>query len=208
MNIFKILYKICSIPHKIKNRIYIRYLHTQFSFSGTGKDTVIFGENAQLLGDDKTIIIGKSSVVDGLLNTDNCRGKIKIGDYCYIGINTRIWAFEEIVIGDRVLISNDCSIFDSNCHPINKYARHKDFMNLLAVGKNNLDGEVENARVCIGNDVWIGAHTCVMKGITIGDGAIIGAGSVVTKDVPPNVLVAGNPAKLIKQLEIIIDEAE
>lgn len=50
----------------------------------------------------------------------------------------------------------------------------------------------------IGNDVWIGAHSCIKAGVTIGDGAIIGMGSVVVKDIPPFAIVAGNPAKIIR----------
>ena len=106
------------------------------------------------------------------------------------------------MIGDRVLIAHNCNIFDSNCHPIDKSDRLNDYLNLLRYGYNNLNGEVAINAVHICDDVWIGANSCVMKGVTIGEGSIVAAGSVVTKDVPSNVVVAGNPARIIKKLQI------
>lgn len=102
----------------------------------------------------------------------------------YINTGTKIHCRKSITIGDDVAISFNCYIADSDFHTI--------------IDK---DGNVINpdAPVIIGNHVWIGRGATILKGVTIGDGAVIGAGAVVTKDVPPNTIVAGNPAKVIKE---------
>ena len=84
-----------------------------------------------------------------------------------------------VSIGDRTLISWDCCIMDRDYHAI---------------------GGSENMKpVHIGKHVWIGCKATILKGVTIGDGAVIAAGAVVTKDVPANAVVGGNPAKIIKE---------
>ena len=92
-----------------------------------------------------------------------------------------ISVFKEVAIGEGCVISENVIIRDSDNHKIK--------------GNNKL----ETASINIGNHVWIGMNAVVLKGVTIGDGAIIAAGAVVTHDVPSNTLVAGVPAKIIKQ---------
>lgn len=124
-------------------------------------------------------------------------GKIKIGNYCYIGEGSRLWSESCIIIGDRVLIGHNVDIHDSNDHPIDYKERHKHYCDILSVGfidKYNLCSQP----VTIEDDVWIGFGAAIMKGVTIGKGAIIAAHAVVTKDVPPYTVVAGNPAVFVK----------
>lgn len=105
---------------------------------------------------------------------------VHIGDNTYIGDRTEIHAGDRITIGSGTLIAWDCLIMDRDYH--------------------KLDSEQERtAPVTIGNNVWIGCKSIVLKGVTIGDGAVVAAGSVVVKDVPPNALVGGNPAKIIQE---------
>lgn len=106
--------------------------------------------------------------------------KLKIGNNVAIGDRTEIHAGREVTIGDNSLISWDCCIMD------------RDYHKLMS------DTEVFKP-VHIGNNVWIGARALILKGITIGDGAVVAAGSVVTRDVPAKTIVAGNPAKVIKE---------
>lgn len=99
----------------------------------------------------------------------------------FFNSNVKIRCKEKITIGNNVAISHDVTIMDSDAHNM------------------DYEGYQMTQPVSIGNDVWIGSRAMILKGVTIGDGAIVAAGSVVTKDVPPNTTVAGVPAKVIKQ---------
>jgi maltose O-acetyltransferase len=108
---------------------------------------------------------------------------IVIGKDVVIGSFVHIWGNGGLSIGDRTLIASN-TVITTLTHdykdPNMRYAN--------AVAK----------RVNIGNDVWIGTNAVILPGITIGDGAVIGAGSIVTKNVPKNAIVTGNPAKILK----------
>jgi acetyltransferase-like isoleucine patch superfamily enzyme len=127
---------------------------------------------------DKKVRLTVWSNLDG-------QGRIDIGDYCLICPGVRISAGYEITIGNSCMFANEAFVTDSDWHGI--YDRS------LSVGKS--------APVRIGNNVWIGDSAIVCKGVTIGDNSIIGAGSVVLKDIPANVIVGGNPAVVVKALD-------
>lgn len=91
-----------------------------------------------------------------------------------------------IKIGDNCLIGLNVNIFDYDFHNISLAKRH--------------DADVKGGSVVIGNNVWLCNDVKILKGVNIGDNSVIGIGSIVTKDVPPNVLVAGNPAKIIREI--------
>lgn len=118
---------------------------------------------------------------------------LRWGENIYLGKNSHIsqycclWAGKnsKIVLGDNLLMGPGVKIFSLN-HGIN------------AGIPMNIQPPTEKD-VIIGNDVWLGANTVVVAGVTIGDGAIVAAGSVVTKDVPEYTIVGGNPAKMIKK---------
>jgi acetyltransferase-like isoleucine patch superfamily enzyme len=110
---------------------------------------------------------------------------LSIGPRTIIGPNTRIMAATQVRIGARSMVSWNCSIFDS--------IGHKLWL------KSTGESEIE-APITIGDDVWVGPYSIVMKGVTIGSGSVIGAGSVVRRDVPPNSLAVGNPARVIDQV--------
>ena len=143
---------------------------------------------------DKTkITVGKHSRIYGHLFVFKT-GKIEIGDYSLLNNDSYILSNSHIKIGNRVLISWNVSIFDSNSHPIDAEQRHAHFL--------DPDAQVTVATqpTIIEDDVWIGCNCIVLKGVTIGKKSIVSAGSVVTKNVPPNSIVAGNPAVVIKQI--------
>lgn len=121
--------------------------------------------------------------------SDNC--EIRIGDNVGISQTTLI-AHANIIIEDNVKIGGGTCIYTSDFHSLNKDYRRKSEEDY----KNR-----KTASVHIKEDVFIGARCLILKGVTIGEGSIIGAGSVVTKSIPPNEIWAGNPAKFIRSIQ-------
>lgn len=116
---------------------------------------------------------------------------IKIGNYCGFS-STILWASEFIQIGNHVSIGGDSIIIDSDEH------------SLSYLDRQNLSDDMahkKNKAVIIDDDVLIGTRCIILKGVHIGARSIIGAGSVVTKDIPADCIAAGNPAKIIKKIE-------
>lgn len=111
---------------------------------------------------------------------------ISIGDYTAINNNFTAICCGRIEIGDHCRIGANCQIMDFDAHGIDP-------------GKRNQIGEI--ADVVIGKNVWIGNNTIILPGVHIGDNSIIGAGAVVTKSVPDNVVFAGVPAKFVKKID-------
>jgi acetyltransferase-like isoleucine patch superfamily enzyme len=146
-----------------------------------------------------SIIVGAGTHIRGQLFTFGHGGRILMGGYCYVGENSKLWSASRLTIGDRVLIGHNSSIFDSDTHPMNARERHRQYMEIITNG-HPLDIDLREEPVTIEDDVWIGCNVVVLKGVTIGRGAVIGAGSVVAHDIPPYVLVAGNPAQVVREL--------
>jgi len=150
------------------------------------------------LGRD-AIHLGAFTHVKGELLTFGHGGKISIGDYCYFGEGGHIWSSVRVTIGNRVLISHNVNIFDSQTHPLSAKLRHEHFKQIINTGHpRKID--LGEKPVVIGDDVWIGCMSVILRGVCIGTGAIIGAGSVVTRDVDAWTIVAGNPARLIREI--------
>jgi len=151
------------------------------------------------VGPNSAIRVGAFSHVKGELLTFGHGGEIDIGQYFFIGEQARIWSGRRIAIGDRVLISHNVNIFDSLTHPIGARARHHQFKAIITTGQPR-QIDLAEAPVIIQDDVLIGCYSIILRGITIGNGAIIGAGSVVMQDVPSHVIAAGNPACVIREI--------
>ena len=168
--------------------------------------TTVLHDTARIINnlpDSSAIFIGAYTHIKGELLTFGHGGQITIGDYCYVGEHSHIWSALQISIGNRVLISHNVNIFDNTTHPLNPLARHQQFKSIITSGQPKKIDLSEQA-VKIEDDAWIGCMSIIMKGVSIGQGAVIGAGSVVTADVPAYTIVAGNPARIIR--EIPIDE--
>lgn len=146
-----------------------------------------------------SITVGPHTHIRGQLFTFGHGGRIRMGSYCYVGENSKLWSALEMTIGDRVLIGHNTSIFDSDTHPLDPAARHRQYVEIITTG-HPLEIDLREEPVTIEDDVWIGSNVVILKGVTIGRGAVIGAGSVVTRDVPAHVIVAGNPAHIIREL--------
>lgn len=161
----------------------------------------------------KYVFIGEKSIVDGRVNIENENGYIKIGNNCNIGAGL-FNSIEGIEIGDNVVISWNVTLYDHNAHSIYPDKRREDLKSVYLRDKegtrdaidywreNVKDWNCVNKRkIIIGNDVWIGFDSVILKGVKIGNGAVIGARSVVTHDVEPYTIVAGNPAVVVKRIE-------
>lgn len=127
------------------------------------------------------------------INRRNVIENVHLGDYTYTGMNT---VLKHVSIGKFCAISWDVSC-TGNTHDCYSLSAHP-FDRLASFGFLEKSTGLDNSRITIGNDVWIGAGAKVLPGVTVGDGAVIGAGSVVTKNVLPYSVVAGNPAKIIR----------
>jgi acetyltransferase-like isoleucine patch superfamily enzyme len=168
------------------------YRQGQHSSANLAK--VIIGKEAS-----GEISLGDYVICAGELYSFLNRGVIAIGNCSYVGLGTRIWALSRIDIGNRVLISHDCFICDNLTHPLDAATRHQQYM-----AKHGFPFpesiELDERPITIGDDVWIAAGVTILRGVTIGQGAVVAAGSVVTRDVPAGTIVAGNPARAVKQL--------
>lgn len=169
-----------------------------------GNNVTIFKETdiTNQTGKINNVAIGENSAINGNIILYANGNKIVIGSNTYIGINTRIWAMGTIEIGDNVLIAHNVNIFDNNSHSTDINIRKNEFQYILKKGYPNINlFKVSIDNIKINNGAWIGMNSIILKGVEIGENSIIAAGSVVTKNVPPNTVVAGNPAKFIKKLD-------
>lgn len=123
-----------------------------------------------------------------VFNIATAGAEIKIGENVGISGST-INATKCITIGNNVLIGSGCIITDTDSHPINWQDR-----------VNNENNNTKSLPIVIEDNVFIGARSIILKGVTIGKNSVIGAGSVVTKSIPANCIAGGNPAKVIKYL--------
>ena len=134
----------------------------------------------------------------GCIVTERAESVIEIGDH--VGMSSPcLWAKERITIGNYVNIGGDCIIMDSDAHNLDWRVRDSGEMFAPMVSMDNHTAKC--APIVIKDHVLIGAKSIILKGVTIGEGSVIGAGSVVVKDIPANCIAAGNPCKVIKRME-------
>ena len=193
MGIKKIIKDIVEIPNYIYNRIILAYRHVKYGKDlkidgrifcvSNSKDGIVLGDKVSINssrssnpigGDTKTILFAKGS------------GKIRIGNHCGLS-NTTIFATESIIIGDNVRLGGGTKIYDTDFHWLELEKRL------------NEEGGVKKP-VEIKDGVFVGAHTIILKGVTIGENSVVGAGSVVTKSIPAGEIWGGNPAKFIRKV--------
>jgi acetyltransferase-like isoleucine patch superfamily enzyme len=183
---------------KIKKIINFFTKHRNFSIDTS---TVIY-DTARIvnnLQEPNAIEVGAFTHIKGELLTFGHGGKIRIGEFCFVGEQSRIWSAKNISIGNRVLISHNVNIFDNATHPISANARHEQFKQIITVGQPKTI-DLSESPIVICDDVLIGCMSIILSGVTIGEGAIIGAGSVITKNVSAWTIVAGNPARVIREI--------
>lgn len=163
-------------------------------------------------GDRQYIDIRKDSIIGARFIFESANGSVQIGERCYIGGSTFICR-SAITIGHNVTIAGGCTIYDHDSHSLDYRDRRQDITDELhdiRSGRNFIHSKnwnvVNSKPIVIEDDAWIGMNCIILKGVTIGRGAVIGAGSVVTKDIPAWSVAAGNPAKVVKKLNITYNE--
>ncbi|KAF2333127.1 acyltransferase [Flavobacterium daemonense] len=173
-------------------------------------EQVIIGEKSKFYeqakvdnfqGDKSKIKIGKNSHIRGELLVFANGGQISIGNNSFVGTGSRIWSAEKVEIGNSVLISHNCNIIDTNSHELDYNERNNSFVKMLEKGHPIEKNNIKTAEIIIEDFVWISYNVSILKGVRIGKGAIIGANSLVTKDVPELTLMGGNPAREIKKIQ-------
>ena len=128
------------------------------------------------------ISIGKNTEIwSGVRFVGGAMDKISIGDHCTIPHYTFFVAGDSIVVGNNVVFGHGVELYTSDHDPDDPYFSRRD------------------APITIHDNVWIGSSAIILKGVTIGEGAVVAAGSVVTRDVKAISIVGGNPAKLIRE---------
>jgi acetyltransferase-like isoleucine patch superfamily enzyme len=166
---------------------------------GSGARLMRTARIRNIRGNSDCIAIGANSVIRGELMTFAHGGEIRIGEWCYVGEGTRIWSAGSIEIGNRVLISHSVNVFDNLTHPLDAAERHQQVRQIFKRG-HPIDISLDENPVKICDDAWIGAAAMVLRGVTVGEGGVVAAGAVVTKDVLPYSIVAGNPAEFVRKL--------
>lgn len=127
------------------------------------------------------------------------KGTCMVGDHTLLN-GALLMAEDRIEIGSYCLVSWNVGIADSDFHPLEPAIRRVDALALSPFLKDRpARPKLETRPVIIRDNVWIGMNAVVLKGVTIGENSVVAAGAIVTKSVPPNVVVAGNPAAIVKE---------
>lgn len=168
-------------------------------------NSVRFGKISSLKGESHISIGSYTGFDDGLFlmawsryNGQNFIPEIVIGNHCNFGAYNNITCCQKIIIGDGALTGKWVTITDNNhgCYDVNDEKTVTEWHSKSPTSRSiNTKGSVE-----IGKNVWIGDKATILSGVTIGDGAVIAANSVVTKNIPAYSIACGNPAKILKQL--------
>jgi serine acetyltransferase len=173
-------------------------------FPGTIPDNVHLGDSAYIQTSysfqlfrsrhPHAIELGQAaSIYLGVMFDLGPQAQVRIGAFSLLN-GARIIIDRQLVIGDHCLISWNVVLMDTYRYSFEVPARRKEL-------EHGLSGESSSAKpIHIGNNVWIGFDTCILPGVRIGEGSVVGARSVVTEDVPPMTVVAGNPARVIRSL--------
>ena len=154
------------------------------------------------------LAVGDQSIIDGTFIFERESGYVSIGERVHIGSSTFI-SISEIRIGNDVTIAWDCVFYDHNSHPVLWDERKQDtiieLQDLRQYGdmiRNKNWDHVISRPIVIKDKAWIGFGATILKGVTIGEGAVVAAKSVVVKDIEPYTVVGGNPAQVIKRLDV------
>ncbi len=172
-------------PVKTRPRCWLRCF--RFLYMKKGKKSVIYRSVRKDIVPFNTFVMGNYSVIEDYAVINNAVGDILIGNHARIGLGNTI--IGPVSIGDKVNLAQNIVISALN-------------HNYEDVEKSIADQGINIQTVIIENDVWIGANSIILAGVHIGKHVVIGAGSVVTKDIPPYSVALGNPARIVKQYDV------
>lgn len=204
-NIFFCIGKLCSYLVPFQTPLMWRAIHSHLytgfvsrRFQAFGKGSLIGTPVGTIRGAEHIRIGENTEIAQGILLTtwprELCTNPcIEIGNNCHIGKHSHISAAKSIHIGDNLLTGPNVLIVD-NSHG----GWGKDILGMPPSTRPL----TSKGPIHIGNNVWLGTNVCIMSGVSIGNGAIVAANSIVTHNVPPYTLVAGVPAKIIRKLDV------
>jgi acetyltransferase-like isoleucine patch superfamily enzyme len=182
-NFFTLLYCKVKYPNKLKINGRLKLKNKGLILLGSNL-TINSGRNHNIIGGDtRTNII----VRDGAI--------FEIGDFSGISNSTFVCT-RKIHIGDRVLIGGSCKFYDTDFHSLELESRMSPYVN------SSPDENIKSSGIIVKYGAWIGGSSIILKGVTIGTHSIIGAGSVVSKDIPDHEIWAGNPIKFIRKIKV------
>lgn len=181
---------------KFVSLILANYTARGFSLFKIGQGTNIFAWRIKA-APRCSLTIGKECFVRDKIVFERAEAKLTVGDRTFLG-NGLIAIAQSVEIGNDVMLAWGVTIVDHNSHSIRFSERSGETQRWLK-GHKNWSG-VSTASVHIQDRVWVGFNAIILKGVTIGEGAVVAAGAVVTKSVPPWTIVAGNPARVIREI--------
>jgi galactoside O-acetyltransferase len=159
-------------------------------------------------GTNKRVTIGDNSMLDCKIIFESLEGTVTVGDRVYIGGSTIICR-TGVTFENDIFVAWGTYFYDHDSHSLDYRERQKDLIRQLQDYRANRnfieskDWSVVNSQpITICSHAWIGMNCIILKGVTIGEGAIVAAGSVVTRNVPEWTVVAGNPAKAVKEIPL------
>ena len=190
--LIRIIKKIINVLQIVTNKLERKLILTAINIHPSSKCTY----SNICIKDECSIEIDEQTQVLGSLLFDKSNASISIGKRVFL--NGSIIAAQRIEIGDDVLISWGTTIVDHNSHSTAFSKRSTDAIDWMTVKKDWTNVKISPVKIC--DKVWIGFNAIILKGVTIGEGSIVGSGSVVTKDVPPWTIVGGNPAQIIREI--------
>ena len=143
--------------------------------------------------------VGEDSIIHADISFEESGGNIQIGSRTFVG-RSHLVCYRSLMIGDDVIMSWGITIVDHDSHSID-WANRRNDIGEWSKGRKDW-AHVAHAPVFIADKAWIGFNVSILKGVTIGEGAVVGACSVVTRDIPPYSVVVGNPAKIVRSLSV------
>ena len=200
-----------SIVEVIKGRQHSKHLKQIEPYIIKGKSFLLnnFKLRIDFIQKNKVYLsVGDNSMLDCIIIFESDKGEVVVGDNTYLG-NSKIICRTKIEFEDNIFVAWDSYFYDHDSHSLDYKDRENDIKQQLkdySEGENfikNKNWDVVNSKpIKVCSNAWIGMNCIILKGVTIGEGAIVGAGSVVTKDVPAWTIVGGSPARVIKEIPL------